>query len=519
MKLALTLALALATLLVPATAGAAERQARVHGGATIPITQAPFQAAIVRAGLPAVDGANTFCGGTIRDALHVITAAHCIFENGQAASPDALDVLVGTSDLGDEAAGQRRRVSAVSFDPSYGRTSPFAYDAALLTLETPLAPFPAPNVQPAALVQPSTWSGVRNVAGTQLVVSGWGEMESGGYPAQLRAASVPLVPDGTCDANYTPLGGIDEAVMLCAGDDVTDSCSGDSGGPLSLDVDPSSARQLELVGIVSFGADECSDADFPGVYAEIDGPLRAFVGTATPAPAPRSASAPGVTGTARVGDVVSCAPGAWSGSPSYSYRFARGATLVRGPSPDAAYTVQQGDVGAQLRCEVTATNAGGYGIAASAPTAPVEPAAAPDQAPAPLPLPLPAPPQPPPPRPVTATDRVAPVARIAKVTCSRTRCTLDARVRDAGFSSGVRRLEVKLVSRYRTRCAAGTRRVACTRIRARALRAASLGAASFRVRVTGLPAGRHTFTLRAVDVAGNRQAIPARRTVRTSGPR
>ena len=255
------------------------------------------------------------------------------------------------------------------------------------------------------------------------------------------------------------------------------------------------------------------------MYAEIDGPVRAFVGTATPSPAPRSASAPGVTGTARVGDVVSCAPGAWSGSPSYSYRFARGATLVRGPSPDAAYTVQQGDVGAQLRCEVTATNAGGYGIAASAPTAPVEPAAAPDQAPAPLPLPLPAPPQPPPPRPVTATDRVAPVARIAKVTCSRTRCTLDARVRDAGFSSGVRRLEVKLVSRYRTRCAAGTRRVACTRIRARALRAASLGAASFRVRVTGLPAGRHTFTLRAVDVAGNRQAIPARRTVRTSGRR
>jgi hypothetical protein len=36
------------------------------------------------------------------------------------------------------------------------------------------------------------------------------------------------------------------------------------------------------------------------------------------------------------------------------------------------------------------------------------------------------------------------------------------------------------------------------------------------VRVTGLPAGRHTFTLRAVDLAGNRQAIPARRTVRTS---
>jgi hypothetical protein len=180
--------------------------------------------------------------------------------------------------------------------------------------------------------------------------------------------------------------------------------------------------------------------------------------------------------------------------------------------------IQQADLGAQLRCEVTATNAGGYGIAASGPSAPVEPAAAQAQPAAPMPLPLPAPPQPAPSR-AAAIDRVAPVARIVKVTCSRTRCTLDARVRDAGFSSGVRRLEVKLVSRYRTRCARGTRRVACTRIRARALRAASLGTTGFRVRVTGLPAGRHTFTLRAVDVAGNRQAIPARRTVRTSGRR
>jgi secreted trypsin-like serine protease len=520
-KVTLTLALALVALLAPATAGAAERQARIYGGAEVAdIAEVPFQAALVLN--PYQASVGQFCGGSIRDATHVITAAHCMYDNpytqpGQAIDPAALDVLVGTADLADESApAQRVGVIAVSFEPRYGSSSLFAYDAAVLTLVTPLDLTSGP-ARAATRVAPTEWSATP--PGTLLWVSGWGKIDSGEYPNVLHEAQVPLRDDTSCDTAYG--GAIDGPIMVCAGDAVHDSCFGDSGGPLSVDVDgpPRAPSDLRLAGIVSFGPSDCADPVRPGVYTEIDGPVRAFVEAATPTPAPRSASSPAIAGTARVGEMLTCAPGAWSQSPVYSYRFDRGSTMVRGPSSDASYTVQPSDLGAQLRCEVTATNPGGYGIAASGPSAPVEAQA---QPPEPTPLPLAAPPQPAPapaPAAAPATDRVAPVARIAKLSCSRTRCTLDARVTDAGFSSGVRRVEVKLVSKYRTRCRRGKKRVACTRIRARSMRAASLATGGFRVRVTGLPAGRHTFTLRAVDVAGNRQAIPARRTVRTSGRR
>ncbi len=509
-KVTLTVALALLTLLVPATASAAERQARVYGGSEVPIADVPFQAALIDARYTTATG--QFCGASILDAWHVVTAAHCVFDvfgAGRASRPSELHVLVGTARL-DDGSGTRVAVAEVSFDPRFNLRT-FTYDAAVLTLAGPL------NLTTGAARAATldTAAAFRATPPLTLRVSGWGRTPTETRPMRLREAQVPFRTDTDCDAVWQ--GAIVPDLMICAGDGVRDSCNGDSGGPLSRDVGTVGARDLRLAGIVSFGPEgPCANATVPGVYTDLVDPgVRAFATDADPASAPYPTSAPTLAASPRVGDVVTCSPGGWDGAVDYRYRFARGDVIVRDMSPDSGYTVQPGDVGGRLACEVTATSRGGYGIAASAASAPVEPAAAQEAPPAPPQPPPPAPPQPAPPR-APVVDRVAPVARIAKLTCSRTRCTLDARVRDAGFSSGVRRIEVKLVSRYRTRCVRGKRRVACTRIRARALRAASLGATGFRVRVTGLPAGRHTFTLRAVDVAGNRQAIPARRTVRTS---
>jgi hypothetical protein len=512
-KVALTLALALVAV-APATAGAAERQARIYGGTQVAaIADVPFQAALVRK--PPFTAANgQFCGGTIRDEWHVITAAHCVFDNfltqpGQAIDPADLDVLVGTVDLADEGPpAKREQVSAVSFEPRYGSTSLYAYDAAVLTLEDPLDLIAGP-AKAATLVTTPQWGASHPL----MHVSGWGLNDGAHDPDLLREAIVPFRDDASCADDWGSV--LDGPVMVCAGD-VRDSCDGDSGGPLSVDVDAGAPRVLRLAGIVSFGpASGCGNPAVPGVYTEIDGPVRAFVDPATtPTPAPRLTGSAAITGTAQVGDVLTCAPGMWSGSPAFGYSFMRGDTLVRATSADPTYTVQPADAAGRISCAVKATNAGGYGFSESGLSATV-PTPAPTPVPAPVVTPV-VPARPPvAPRPTPPADRTAPVARIAKVSCTRSRCTLDARVTDAGFSSGVRRVEVKLVSKYRTSCARGKRRVPCTRIRARALRAALLDAAGYRVRVTGLPAGRHTFTLRAVDVAGNRQAIPARRTVTT----
>jgi len=55
--------------------------------------------------------------------------------------------------------------------------------------------------------------------------------------------------------------------MVCAGRKNKDSCSGDSGGPLITKTDTDDPEKL--IGISSFGGEQCADSKFPGVYARV----------------------------------------------------------------------------------------------------------------------------------------------------------------------------------------------------------------------------------------------------------
>src|SRR3954449_13600438 len=90
--------------------------------------------------------ANGRCGGTVRDALHVVTAAHCTFDvTSRALAPPALPaaaltVIAGVANAEDHGAGaQRRRVVAISADPLFASADYAAvHDDAVLTLDRPL---------------------------------------------------------------------------------------------------------------------------------------------------------------------------------------------------------------------------------------------------------------------------------------------------------------------------------------------------------------------------------------------
>ena len=56
---------------------------------------------------------------------------------------------------------------------------------------------------------------------------------------------------------------------MCAGKGETDSCFGDSGGPLLADHLGDNNR-WSIVGITSFGGPDCGSAEFPGVYTRVD---------------------------------------------------------------------------------------------------------------------------------------------------------------------------------------------------------------------------------------------------------
>ncbi|WP_205697937.1 serine protease [Conexibacter sp. SYSU D00693] len=263
----LTLLLTCAVLPAATAADALARATpRIVGGHTATSTEVPWQVAIVDD--THFSGPEQFCGGTVLDATHVLTAAHCLDDPAQFSADR---VYAGTTSL----LTPVQDVAVVSSvrHPGYDAAKGLN-DAAVLTLATPLTlDGTTTKAVELASVTPDT--------GTAVTVSGWGDFTGNGvYPTDLRAVTVHVVSDSTCASAYGPT--IVPQRHLCAGEPVdgTDSCQGDSGGPLVL------AGTNTLVGIVSFG-NGCGLAAYPGVYAEVANPsIRAFITGALGATAP-----------------------------------------------------------------------------------------------------------------------------------------------------------------------------------------------------------------------------------------
>ena len=103
-------------------------------------------------------------------------------------------------------------------------------------------------------------------------MSGWGYKENGGMADVLQYALVHFTQNrSTCVEGYRNLPKMKNITdnMLCAGGIEADSCSGDSGGPLSCfkRYPPINPDNLYLCGIVSFGVG-CKSGR-PGIYTDV----------------------------------------------------------------------------------------------------------------------------------------------------------------------------------------------------------------------------------------------------------
>ena len=85
-----------------------------------------------------------------------------------------------------------------------------------------------------------------------------------------------------------------------------------------------------------------------------------------PTTAPANTEAPALSGTAAVGQELTCSQGTWTGSPAptYAYQWKRDGADIAGATA-SPYEVVAGDAGHALTCTVTATNAGGSASASS----------------------------------------------------------------------------------------------------------------------------------------------------------
>lgn len=100
-----------------------------------------------------------------------------------------------------------------------------------------------------------------------VTTSGYGRLGvNASLPGHLRSANVPVVPTNKCYITYPE---VEREYHLCAGNEMFDSCKGDSGGPL-WKRDDANTTQIVLIGVVSYGFG-CAFPNAPGVYSRISG--------------------------------------------------------------------------------------------------------------------------------------------------------------------------------------------------------------------------------------------------------
>jgi secreted trypsin-like serine protease len=478
----------LALLALVSVAQAATMTARIVGGSSAAANQVPWQALVLPTGF--------LCGGSVLDATHIITAAHCVYDGADITPPSAITVRAGTlhAEQAYASEGQTRSVTAVAVDPDYDPKT-FNNDAAVLTLSQPLD-VSGPAVQAIPLVDadfqtPSIGTG-------DFMVSGWGttSVVEPGKPNSSKASPVlkrAIVHSAGECTNYI---GYNPAVQVCAGEANNDACQGDSGGPLAIQVGPI----WKLAGIVSAGAG-CAWAGYPGLYTRVGNPaIRSFLtdrsNDPTANPKPVNQAAPTITGTAKAGARIYCSSGTWTGARWLSYRFvADGQTLADSVSEVA---LGQSAAGSSVRCEVTAKSLGGETVAVSDPVMIAPPdltTGSPDAISAPLTTP-------------TSSEHVPPVVKLKSARCARTSCVVYLTVTDPAPSSGIVRAEGKVVTSYRTWCRSSRtrKRTRCTKTQTRTLVSVVAAPGLYRLTTPRLKSGRRTFTLTAVDSAGNRPA-------------
>lgn len=246
-------------------------QIKVVGGATVPISYAPWQVALLDLSRPGrSDWDKQFCGGSIIRQDWILTAAHCLEGN---LSLRNLKVLAGQSNL------NTRRLSTsllsvkkIIIHENYN-TLTLQNDIALVQLSNILT-F-SPNTIEAIQI-----SSAKPPAETIGRISGWGyawptDGNSPGipvpgqsaYPSDLLGGEVSISSDSYC---LESLGGdYFSNSMLCAQGTlsnsgiVIDTCYGDSGGPLAM----FSSDAWFLAGITSWGIG-CGWTT-PGVYTNV----------------------------------------------------------------------------------------------------------------------------------------------------------------------------------------------------------------------------------------------------------
>ena len=214
----------------------------VIGGTAVPAGKWPDAVAVV--------GAQGSCTGTLVAPDIVITAGHC-------ADAGLTQVIANTTNY-NNAGGVRSQIASITAYPNWETT----YDIAVIKLATPIT-----TVTPRAVGAECTFQSFQNQMSVHLVGFGLTDTAGEGNNTSLREATAP-VTDATCaNAAMGCQAGAAPAGEFIAGGGGTDSCFGDSGGPVYLDT----PRGTMVIAAVSRGLDgSATPCGGGGIYVRTD---------------------------------------------------------------------------------------------------------------------------------------------------------------------------------------------------------------------------------------------------------
>ena len=258
----------------PSTAGA------IVGGTGAVSDAVATPVAFIKISLPS--GTET-CSGTLIAPAIVMTAAHCVYEAGEAgeflgiARPSQISVLVGARDVSNAALGTAAGVVAVLPQPHYRWDGTHRYhDIALLALDRAVPQAPA------------TLAGQGPDAGTDLLIAGYGRAAPADHAPDgaLRVGLIEAAGPPSCRVGSQ---GFDPSWQFC-GAALTDTavpggtaCYGDSGGPAFAYGGAGANPVVE--GVISYGSR--ADCEFSRSYLVLVASERGFIDRALATPPQR----------------------------------------------------------------------------------------------------------------------------------------------------------------------------------------------------------------------------------------
>lgn len=216
-----------------------------------------------------------FCGGSIIDTHHILTAAHCVEGKG----PNSMFVHLSEHVLGSTEDGVTKKfavdrvVAHSQFHMEY-----MWHDIAILRLREPIK-FNY-NYNPVQLPLDHSY----DYSGRNATVTGFGDSNFEYHNVWLKEYTANVMDPETCAMKWNRRGGFRTKIspddQICLETMRGSACYGDSGGPLIV----CTGNKCTQVGIVSFGMMGCKLGHNPAIFTRTSNYLNWIAEMVSPLP-------------------------------------------------------------------------------------------------------------------------------------------------------------------------------------------------------------------------------------------